>query len=74
MTRTTLLLTCALALALSACAKVGTLDQPAPLFGEKAKAKYRAEQAAVAAAKAGKSDSEPEALPPAPTGDAPPPP
>lgn len=49
---------------LAGCAKVGTLDRPAPLFGEKAKAHYRAEQAAAAAAKAKTSDEQPEALPP----------
>ncbi|HEY1562479.1 MAG TPA: hypothetical protein VGF71_16545 [Caulobacteraceae bacterium] len=54
----------AAALALAGCAKVGTLDQPAPLFGEKAKAKYRAEKAAEAAAKTAKTDEGgPEPLP-----------
>ncbi|HWD67098.1 MAG TPA: hypothetical protein VG227_03970 [Caulobacteraceae bacterium] len=54
----------AAALALAGCAKVGTLDRPAPLFGEKAKAKYRAEKAAAAAAKTAKTDEgEPEPLP-----------
>ena len=52
------------ALVLAGCAKVGTLDRPAPLFGEKAKAEYRAQKAADAAAKASKkSDTEPEPLP-----------
>jgi hypothetical protein len=73
MTRTALLLACSLSLALGACAKVGTLDRPAPLFGEKAKAKYRAEQAAAAASKSQKSDSTPEPLPPAPDSSTPPP-
>ena len=45
------------------CAKVGTLDQPAPLFGQKAKAEYRAKKEAEAAAKAAKPSNEPEALP-----------
>jgi uncharacterized protein YceK len=58
-----LALIAACALALSGCAKVGTLDRPAPLFGEKAKAKYRAEKAAEAAAKAKPEDTGPEALP-----------
>jgi len=52
------------ALALAACGKVGTLDQPAPLWGEKSKAKYETQQAATAAAKATQQDSgQPEALP-----------
>jgi hypothetical protein len=55
------------ALVLAGCAKVGTLDRPAPLFGEKAKAEYRAQKAAAAAAKANKkTDTEPEPLPPLP--------
>jgi hypothetical protein len=74
MTRTALLLACAVLLAMGACAKVGTLDRPAPLFGEKAKAKYRADQAAAAAAKTQKSDTTPEALPPPPDSSIPPPP
>jgi hypothetical protein len=53
-----------LILALGAgCAKVGTLDRPAPLFGEKAKAEYRAKKQAEAAAKATKPSNEPEPLP-----------
>jgi hypothetical protein len=51
------------ALCLAACAKVGTLDRPAPLFGEKAKADYRAQKAAADAAKAKKDTEEPEPLP-----------
>ena len=31
---------------LAACGKVGSLDQPAPLYGEKAKAEYQARRAA----------------------------
>ena len=71
MTRTALMLFCAASLALAGCAKVGTLDRPAPLFGEKAKARYRADQAAAAAAKAKPEDSQPEALP-TPSTDLPP--
>jgi len=57
----------AAAFALDACAKVGTLDRPAPLFGEKAKEHYRAEKAAEAAAKTSKPDEKtPEPLPPTP--------
>jgi hypothetical protein len=51
------------ALCLGGCAKVGTLDRPAPLFGEKAKADYRAKKAAAEAAKAKKTSEEPEPLP-----------
>lgn len=35
-------------LLLSACAKVGDLERPRPLFGDKAKAEYDQEQAAKA--------------------------
>jgi uncharacterized protein YceK len=45
------------------CAKVGTLDRPAPMFGEKAKAEYRAKKEAEAAAKSTKPSNEPEPLP-----------
>ncbi len=52
------------ALTLAACGKVGTLDQPAPLYGAKAKADYQARKAAEAAAKVKTKDSdEPEVLP-----------
>ena len=52
------------AIALSGCGKVGTLDQPAPLYGAKAKADSQASKAAEAAAKAQKKDDgEPEVLP-----------
>jgi hypothetical protein len=51
-----------------ACGKVGYLEQPAPLYGEKAKAEYRARQAARSAAEAATYDgapgSAPEALAP----------
>ena len=50
-------------LALAGCAKVGTLDRPAPLWGEKAKAQYRTEKAAADASKAKKNSDEPEPLP-----------
>jgi hypothetical protein len=47
-----------------ACGKVGNLDQPAPLYGAKAKADYQARKAAEAAAKAqDKDDGDPEVLP-----------
>lgn len=36
----------ALALALGGCGRVGALERPAPLFGERAKAEYRAEKEA----------------------------
>jgi hypothetical protein len=51
------------ALCLGGCAKVGTLDRPAPLLGEKAKADYRAQKAAAEAAKTKKTSEEPEPLP-----------
>ncbi|HEY5107662.1 MAG TPA: hypothetical protein VII73_12970 [Caulobacteraceae bacterium] len=70
MTRSTWLLIGAAALALGACGKVGALDRPAPLYGEKAKAQYQAEQAErIAKARADRRDGEPEALPPAQAGD-----
>jgi hypothetical protein len=50
-------------LGLAGCAKVGTLDRPAPLWGEKAKAQYHAEKTAADAAKAKKDTDEPEPLP-----------
>jgi predicted small lipoprotein YifL len=53
----------AAALALGACGRVGPLDQPAPLYGEKAKADYQArKKAEAAAAKASKDQDEPEPL------------
>ena len=49
---------------LSACGKVGTLEQPAPLYGEKAKADYQTRKAAAAAAaQSKKDDNQIEALP-----------
>ena len=74
--RTTLLLSAAALLALTACGRVGALDQPAPLYGAKAKADYQAKKAAAAAAKAPKGEGQPEPLAPdtpgAPAGAAPP--
>jgi uncharacterized protein YceK len=53
------------AVALAGCGKVGTLDRPAPLVGEKAKAQYQADKAAAAAAAKAKEDQgQPEPLPP----------
>jgi hypothetical protein len=52
------------ALGLTACGKVGALDQPAPLYGEKAKAQYQAEQAAAAAARAQKDNGPPDPINP----------
>lgn len=45
----------ALALALSGCGRMGPLQQPAPLFGERAKEKYAEQKAAEARAAAAKS-------------------
>lgn len=64
MTRFSLLICAAAVLALVACGRVGTLDQPAPLYGAKAKADYKARKAAAAAPKASKDDGEPEPLAP----------
>jgi hypothetical protein len=53
------------AFALAGCGKVGTLDQPAPLYGEKAKAQYQAKKEAEAAAKAkAKDDNGPDSVTP----------
>ncbi len=58
------ILTLLAAVAVTACGKIGPLDQPAPLYGDKAKAKYEAEKAAAAQATAGKNDAgAPESLP-----------
>jgi len=46
------------ALTLTACGKVGSLDQPAPLYGEKAKADYAARRAAAAASAQDKKDQD----------------
>ena len=63
MTRSAWIVLGVAAVALGACGKVGTLDQPAPLYGEKAKADYQARKEAQAAAKA-KKDDQPEAINP----------
>ncbi len=62
------LLTACVVLGLAApicgCGRVGLLDQPAPLYGEKAKAEYQARKAAAAQAAAQHRETgEPEALP-----------
>jgi hypothetical protein len=50
---------------LGGCGRVGALEQPAPLYGEKAKAEYRAKKAAeAAAAKNSQDDGQPEKLAP----------
>ncbi|HEY1926694.1 MAG TPA: hypothetical protein VGG92_04450 [Caulobacteraceae bacterium] len=46
MTKTILPLLIAIGALLAGCGKVGYLDQPAPLWGEKAKAEYKARNAA----------------------------
>jgi len=66
MIRPILILICAGALALGACGKVGTLDQPGPLYGAQARAKWQAQQKAAADAQASakrKDEDEPEPLP-----------
>jgi hypothetical protein len=85
MTHKTLTLVAALTLAgslLLGCGRVGTLDQPAPLYGAKAKADYKAKKAAQAAAEAARREegapeivSEPSTTmtPSLPAGAAPPP-
>ena len=64
MIRASLLVMGVAALALAACGRVGPLDQPAPLYGAKAKADYRAKKAAEAAAKNTKDQDKPEPLAP----------
>ncbi len=63
MTRLSLLIGCIAAVALCGCGKVGNLDQPAPLYGEKAKTDYQAKKQAAAAAKAKKQNDEPDPIP-----------
>ena len=64
MTRSTLLFTLATTLALGACGKVGALEQPAPLYGAKAKADYDArKQTASDKAQAKKDQGQIERLP-----------
>jgi hypothetical protein len=54
---------------LGACGRVGALDQPAPLWGKKAQADYKARKAADAAkAKSGKDEDAPEPLDPSTPG------
>jgi hypothetical protein len=66
MTRTLIVAAAIAALGLASCGKVGTLEQPAPLYGAKAKADYRARKAAAAeaAAQQRRDDAEIESLPP----------
>ena len=54
-----LMITAALtaALALAGCGKTGQLERPAPLFGEKAKADYKAEKVKEAADRAARADA-----------------
>lgn len=52
--------------ALAGCGKMGSLDQPAPMFGAQAKADYEARQRAAAEARAARKAD----LPPAPNPDA----
>ncbi|MFI4973451.1 MAG: hypothetical protein ACHP84_02805 [Caulobacterales bacterium] len=49
--------------ALSGCGKEGELDRPAPLWGEKAKAEYQAEQARKAAARRASTNPNPAVAP-----------
>jgi hypothetical protein len=64
MTRSTLVFTFAAVLAVGACGKVGALDQPAPLYGAKAKADYEArKQADADKAQAKKDQNQIERLP-----------
>ena len=66
MMRTTLNFALAAALlgGLGACGRIGPLEQPAPLYGEKAKADYAAKKAAAAArAQEAKDQDQIEALP-----------
>lgn len=75
--RNLLLASATAGLALAGCGRVGALEQPAPLYGAKAKADYQAKKAAAAeAAKASKDEGRPEPLAPdtpgAPIGAAPP--
>jgi predicted small lipoprotein YifL len=52
--RTTAIVLILAALALAACGKVGELERPAPLWGDKAKADYEAQRKADADAQARK--------------------
>jgi hypothetical protein len=64
MTRSSWLLLAATGLALGACGRVGPLEQPAPLYGAKAKSDYQARKAAEAAAQAQNEADQPEPLAP----------
>ena len=64
MTRLSALLWVSTAMILTSCGKVGPLEQPAPMYGAKAKADYQAKKAAAAAAKASNADDNPEPLAP----------
>jgi hypothetical protein len=64
MMRASLLALGVAALVLAACGRVGPLDQPAPMYGAKAKADYKAKKAQEAAAKAPEGDEKPEPLAP----------
>lgn len=63
MTRAVFILAAVAAVALTGCGKVGSLEQPAPLYGEKAKADYQARKAAAAAARDSADKGEIEPLP-----------
>ena len=64
MTRSSFLFTLAAALALGACGKVGALEQPAPLYGAKAQADYKAgAQAAADKMQAKRDQNQIERLP-----------
>jgi hypothetical protein len=64
MTRSTLVFPLVAALALVACGKVGALEQPAPLYGARAKADYNARKQATAdKAQAKKDQDQIERLP-----------
>ena len=58
MTRSHLVFALAAGFALVACGKVGALEQPAPLYGEKAKSDYQAKKAAADAKKQAKKDQD----------------
>ena len=64
MTCSPLMFTLAVSLALGACGKVGALEQPAPLYGAKAKADYDArKQAGADKAQAKRDQDQIERLP-----------
>ncbi len=53
--RVSMIALCVGALGLSGCGKLGSLDQPAPMVGDKAKADYAQRQAEAARARAAKT-------------------